>query len=87
MGYNATALCRVSNFEQRDQIDFTGPFEILSRMPDATIQTIGKDDQPLHDIQGLRLTPDILSLKRDVMTFSLYPVGLGSKLSCAMRKC
>jgi cyclohexyl-isocyanide hydratase len=28
-------------FERMDQIDFTGPFEILSRMPDTTIQIIG----------------------------------------------
>jgi hypothetical protein len=30
-------------FEQMDQIDFTGPFEVLSRMPDTAVQIIGKD--------------------------------------------
>ena len=29
-------------FERMDQIDFTGPFEVLSRMPDTTIQIIGE---------------------------------------------
>lgn len=41
-------------FEQMDQIDFTGPFEVLSRMPDTTIQVIGKEVVPVRDIQGLR---------------------------------
>jgi hypothetical protein len=26
-----------------DQIDFTGPFEVLSRMPDTTVEIIGKE--------------------------------------------
>ena len=29
-------------FERMDQIDFTEPFEVLSRMPDTSIQTSGK---------------------------------------------
>jgi len=42
-------------FERMDQIDFTGPFEVLSRMPDTTIQLIGKELAPIRDVQGLRL--------------------------------
>jgi len=29
-------------FPRMDQIDFTGPFEVLSRIPDATIHVIAK---------------------------------------------
>ena len=39
-------------FEQMDQIDFTGPFEVLSRMPDTTVQIIGKELSPIRDVQG-----------------------------------
>ena len=45
-------------YEQMDQIDFTGPFEVLSRMPDTTIRIIGKELAPVRDVQGLRLIPD-----------------------------
>jgi hypothetical protein len=45
-------------FERMDQIDFTGPFEVLSRMPDTTIQIIGKEVAPVRDAQGLQLSPD-----------------------------
>jgi cyclohexyl-isocyanide hydratase len=34
--------CGPGIFERMDQIDFTGPFEVLSRMPDTTIQVIAK---------------------------------------------
>ena len=46
-------------FEQVDQIDFTGPFEVLSRMPATTVQTIAKELSPVRDVQGLWLSPDV----------------------------
>ena len=49
-------------FEQMDQIDFMGPFEVLSRMPDTTVQIIGKELAPVRDVQGLRLSPDVKRL-------------------------
>jgi hypothetical protein len=46
-------------FERMDQIDFTGPFEVLSRMPGITVQIIGKEVEPISDVRGLRLSPDV----------------------------
>jgi len=46
-------------FPQMDQIDFTGPFEVLSRMPDTTIHVVAKEFAPVRDVQGLQLTPDM----------------------------
>lgn len=45
-------------FEGMDQIDLTGPFEILSRLPNATCRLYGKAIEPVRDIRGLRLVPD-----------------------------
>jgi cyclohexyl-isocyanide hydratase len=45
-------------FEGIDQIDLTGPFEVLSRIPNATYHTYGKTAAPVRDLKGLRLTPD-----------------------------
>ena len=39
-------------FERMDQIDFTGPFEVLSRMPDTRVQIIGKELSPIRDVRG-----------------------------------
>lgn len=45
-------------FEGIDQIDLTGPFEVLSRIPNATYRIYGKTAAPVRDLKGLWLTPD-----------------------------
>jgi hypothetical protein len=50
---------RRADFPRMDQIDFTGPFEVLSRIPNSTIHAIAKTKSPVRDIQGLILTPEI----------------------------
>jgi cyclohexyl-isocyanide hydratase len=45
-------------FDGVDQIDLTGPFEVLSRIPNATYRLYGPTTDPVRDVKGLRLTPD-----------------------------
>jgi cyclohexyl-isocyanide hydratase len=45
-------------FEGVDQIDLTGPFEVLSRIPNSTYRIYGKTAAPVRDLKGLWLTPD-----------------------------
>ena len=45
-------------FEGIDQIDLTGPFEVLSRIPNATYRIYGKTAAPVRDVKGLWLAPD-----------------------------
>jgi cyclohexyl-isocyanide hydratase len=45
-------------FEGLDQIDLTGPFEVLSRIPNSTYRVIGKTRATVKDIRGLLLTPE-----------------------------
>src|SRR5258708_5512123 len=45
-------------FEGMDQIDLTGPFEALSRVPNSTYQIYAKTGAPVRDLNGLRLIPD-----------------------------
>src|ERR1700730_7972226 len=45
-------------FEGIDQIDLTGPFEVLSRIPNSTYRIYGKTSELVRDLKGLRLTPD-----------------------------
>jgi cyclohexyl-isocyanide hydratase len=66
-------------FERMDQIDFTGPFEVLSRMPDATIRIIGKELAPVRDVQGLRLSPDVGIAEAGVFDVLLVPGGHGQQ--------
>ncbi len=42
-------------FEGLDQIDLTGPFEVLSRIPNSTYRIYAKSTAPVKDIVGLQL--------------------------------
>src|SRR5215470_6935027 len=67
-------------FERMDQIDFTGPFEVLSRMPATTIQIIGKELAPVRDIQGLKLSPDVAIAEAGMFDVLLVPGGYGQQM-------
>jgi monoterpene epsilon-lactone hydrolase len=43
-------------FPRQDQIDFTGPFEVLSRISNSTVHVIAKTKNPVRDVKGLMLT-------------------------------
>jgi hypothetical protein len=42
-------------FEDMDQIDVTGPFEVFSRLPNSTYRLYGPTTSPLRDMHELRL--------------------------------
>jgi cyclohexyl-isocyanide hydratase len=64
-------------FEEMDQADFTGPFEVLSRVPDSSFQVIGKTKEPVHDVKGLILTPTLALSEAPQLDVLLVPGGNG----------
>jgi cyclohexyl-isocyanide hydratase len=44
-------------FPRATQLDFTGPFEILARMPGAEIELVAKTLDPVRTDRGLRVVP------------------------------
>lgn len=66
-------------FPQMDQIDFTGPFEVLSRMPDTTVCGMAKEPAPVRDVQGLHLTPDLSIAEAGTFDVLLVPGGYGQQ--------
>jgi cyclohexyl-isocyanide hydratase len=66
-------------FPQMDQIDFTGPFEVLSRMPDTTIRVVAKELVPICDIQGLRFMPDTRVEEAGTFDVLVVPGGYGQQ--------
>ena len=66
-------------FPRQDQIDFTGPFEVLSRLPDSTVHVISKDGKPLRDIKGLILTPEMKIAESPPLDLLLVSGGLGQQ--------
>lgn len=44
-------------FPGLDQLDFTGPFEVFSRIPNVSVHLIWKEASPVADMKGLILAP------------------------------
>src|ERR1700761_8439480 len=66
-------------FEGIDQIDLTGPFEVLSRIPNATYRIYGKTAAPVRDLKGLRLTPDATFDEAPPLDVQHVPGGYGQE--------
>jgi len=66
-------------FEGVDQIDLTGPFEVLSRIPNATCRIYGKTMAPVRDVKGLRLTPDAILTDAPPLDVLHVPGGFGQE--------
>jgi cyclohexyl-isocyanide hydratase len=66
-------------YEGIDQIDLTGPFEVLSRIPNATYRIYGKTSAPVRDLKGLRLTPDATLIEAPPLDVLHVPGGFGQE--------
>jgi cyclohexyl-isocyanide hydratase len=66
-------------FEGLDQIDLTGPFEVLSRIPNATYRIYGTTAEPVRDLKGLRLTPDAALADAPQLDVLHVPGGFGQE--------
>jgi cyclohexyl-isocyanide hydratase len=64
-------------FSDIDQADFTGPFEVLSRVPDSRFLVIGRTAEPIKDVRGLILTPEITMAETPALDVLLIPGGTG----------
>jgi cyclohexyl-isocyanide hydratase len=66
-------------FEGLDQIDLTGPFEVLSRIPNSTYRVFAKTADPVRDVRGLRLTPDAALTQAPNLDVLHVPGGFGQE--------
>ena len=64
-------------FEGVDQIDLTGPFEVLSRIPNSTYRIYGVTPETVRDVRGLRLTPDHALAEAPQLDVLHVPGGFG----------
>jgi cyclohexyl-isocyanide hydratase len=66
-------------FEGLDQIDLTGPFEVLSRIPNSTYRIYGKTVEPVRDLKGLCLKPDATLAEAAQLDVLHVPGGFGQE--------
>ncbi|HEY4088539.1 MAG TPA: DJ-1/PfpI family protein [Bryobacteraceae bacterium] len=66
-------------FEGLDQCDLTGPFEVLSRIPNSTYRIFAKIADSVRDVKGLRLTPDATLAEAPQLDLLHVPGGFGQE--------
>lgn len=66
-------------FPKMDQMDFSGPFEVLSRIPNSTFHVVWKDTAPIRDVRGLILTPDKAFTNTPQFDVLVVPGGEGQQ--------
>ena len=66
-------------FDGMDQIDLTGPFEVLSRIPNSTYRLYAKTERAVRDVKGLRLLPDADLAEAPVLDVLHVPGGFGQE--------
>ncbi len=66
-------------FPNMDQCDFTGPFEVLSRLPDSTFHVAWKRKEPIRDCHGLILTPETDLAECPKLDLLVVPGGHGQE--------
>jgi len=62
-----------------DQADLTGPFEVLSRLPNSTFHLLWKDTTPIRDVMGLILTPTGTFADAPAFDLLIVPGGWGQE--------
>jgi len=66
-------------YPRLDQIDFTGPFEVLSQLPDSTFHIAWKETGPVRDCRGLRLCAEKTLAEVPPLDLLIVPGGPGQE--------
>jgi cyclohexyl-isocyanide hydratase len=66
-------------FPQMDQMDLTGPFAVLSRLPNSSFQLVWKNTQIIRDMHGLALLPDATFADDKPIDLLIVPGGAGQE--------
>jgi len=64
-------------FPRMDQADFTGPFEVLSRVPNSRFHILAKGKTPIRDAKNLILTPEETLKDAPQLDLLVVPGGAG----------
>jgi cyclohexyl-isocyanide hydratase len=60
-------------------MDFTGPFEVLVRVPNSRFHILWKQREPVRDVHGLIITPDTTHVESPRLDVLVVPGGHGQE--------
>ena len=75
-------------FADVDQLDLTAPFEVLSRIPNASHRLYGRTTDIVRDVKGLALKADAVLSEAPALDILHIPGGLGEEaIAARTRRC
>ena len=69
-------------FQKLTQLDFTGPHEVLARIPGAQVHTVAKTREPVVAETGLTLVPSTTFAELPAVDLLFVPGGVGQIDAC-----
>src|SRR5215813_13621987 len=66
-------------FDELDQMDLTGPFEVSAGLPNSTHRIFAKTAGPVRDVHGLKLVPDEALADAPQLDVLHIPGGFGQE--------
>ena len=66
-------------FPRMDQMDLTGPFAVFARLPNAKVQLLWKNTEPVRDQSGLGIVPDAKFAEANPIDLLVVPGGSGQE--------
>ena|SRR5215207_5670092 len=64
-------------FPNLTQLDLTGPYEVLARMPDTVVTLVAETPAPVRSERGLTITPDTTFADAPQCDVLFVPGGIG----------
>jgi cyclohexyl-isocyanide hydratase len=77
----ATPLCQIGFlvFPGMTQLDFTGPYEVFSRLPETVLHIIARTGEPVRSDRGLTLLPTVTDADCPPLDVIMVPGGPGQQ--------
>jgi transcriptional regulator GlxA family with amidase domain len=69
-------------FAEMTALDAVGPYEVLSRIPGATVTWVGLTPEPVRADRGLRIVPDAVLEDVTEPDVLVFPGGFGTRALC-----
>jgi len=66
-------------FPQMTQLDMTGPYEVLARLPDTTVELIAHTREPVKSDRGLQIVPTTTFAECPPLDVIMVPGGPGQQ--------
>lgn len=79
MTFDTTLHVGMVCYPRLTQLDMTGPYEVLARMPDAKVHILWKDTAPVKTETGFCIVPDLKLCDSPPLDVVVVPGGLGQQ--------